>query len=341
MFRFVAVVVFILVSLMLYQHSLSASQSVQKPQYTRVETQTDTGVKVEFIDNDGNLVTPFGNYSTVYKALDSAGRIVQESFYYGDERTTSSMGQYGNIYEYDESGNPIETTYVDANGEPMNALLGYSTVRKSFYDDGRVKDEMYYDTEGNPVKQSAGNYGIRHINKTILYLDKDGKAMFNLNLFLSHHQWVVTIVGFMLCGVIVLLKRKYTFGFLFAVIGFILFLTLIRSTESGGLKLELFWSYKQFFTNYNLRVEILNNIWLFIPLGAGIRSIFRKPRYLILPFLLSVSIEATQYCFHLGLCELDDVFSNTLGACVGFLMAYDIEEIIGWLRMKRKKKPEL
>ena len=62
--------------------------------------------------------------------------------------------------------------------------------------------------------------------------------------------------------------------------------------------------------------DITLNILLFIPLGfllgdKGWKAVF-------LGFLLSASIECTQYLFLLGFCEADDVLNNTIGAIFGF-----------------------
>jgi glycopeptide antibiotics resistance protein len=36
--------------------------------------------------------------------------------------------------------------------------------------------------------------------------------------------------------------------------------------------------------------------------------------------MFSAAIEITQYFTGRGLCEFDDVFHNTLGACIGFII---------------------
>ncbi|MFR5118576.1 MAG: VanZ family protein [Ruminococcus sp.] len=41
-------------------------------------------------------------------------------------------------------------------------------------------------------------------------------------------------------------------------------------------------------------------------------------KFLLMSLVFSAGIEITQYITGRGLCEFDDVFNNTLGACVGF-----------------------
>ena len=50
-------------------------------------------------------------------------------------------------------------------------------------------------------------------------------------------------------------------------------------------------------------------------------SVFRKP-YVCIPtfFIISCFIEAMQYFFELGIAEIDDVLTNTLGGVIGLLI---------------------
>lgn len=43
---------------------------------------------------------------------------------------------------------------------------------------------------------------------------------------------------------------------------------------------------------------------------------------LLVPFVMSVAIETTQYITGLGMAEFDDVFGNTMGGWIGILIAY-------------------
>lgn len=305
--------------------------------FNRVESATANGIKVEFVGLNGELVTPFGNYSTVYKVIDASGNLIVEKFYYGNIPVTSQNGQYANRYDYDEDGNQSVITFLNQDGTPMNGNNGYAITKRSFYPDGSIRDEMYYDIGGHLVEQSKGNYGIRHVNQKIYYLDSSGRVMFDINLFFSYNHWIVIAGGMSICLVICILNKKNSLCITMAMLVLVIFETLLRGAESRGMNLELFWSYKQFFTNHNLRVQILNNMWLFIPLGAGIRAILCKKRYLFLPLLLSLFIEITQYFFHLGLCELDDIMSNTLGGCVGYFIADNFKMIINEIRKVKQR----
>lgn len=66
----------------------------------------------------------------------------------------------------------------------------------------------------------------------------------------------------------------------------------------------------------------INNIWLFVPFGTGLYRFLRGKGVLLIPFMMSVMIEASQYVTGLGIAEFDDVFGNTIGGWIGMLIAY-------------------
>jgi hypothetical protein rflaF_18094 len=60
---------------------------------------------------------------------------------------------------------------------------------------------------------------------------------------------------------------------------------------------------------------------MFIPLGVLLPylcGITKFKSVFLMSLAFSAGIEITQYITGRGLCEFDDVFNNTLGACVGF-----------------------
>lgn len=63
----------------------------------------------------------------------------------------------------------------------------------------------------------------------------------------------------------------------------------------------------------------MDNILLFIPFGFFLSAIEGGGKRVILTgAIVSASIEIIQYIAALGLAEIDDVISNTLGAVIGF-----------------------
>ena len=115
-----------------------------------------------------------------------------------------------------------------------------------------------------------------------------------------------------------------------AYILFILMETIIgRKVGVGRVELVPFWSY----SHPELRMEIVLNYILFIPLGVLLYLCFGKKlglRVVIAGLLLSVSIEIVQLVFRIGLFEFDDMIGNTVGCLIG--------SVVGKLIRKKKNK---
>ena len=109
------------------------------------------------------------------------------------------------------------------------------------------------------------------------------------------------------------------------------FVTLLRS-ESGEFaarqwNLQLFLAWREAYQRFTLQIwlNVLLNIALFVPLGfllPLLSKLFRK-WYLSLGagFGASLLIELTQLLTARGMCDVDDLFTNTLGAMLGWCAA--------------------
>ena len=108
-----------------------------------------------------------------------------------------------------------------------------------------------------------------------------------------------------------------------AYVVFILYETLMfRETGNARTNFVLFSYAGNFLKEQSVRVGVINNIWLFVPLGTGLYRIFQKKWVLVVPLVFSVLIEATQYITGLGIAEFDDVFGNTLGGWIGVVVTW-------------------
>lgn len=121
-----------------------------------------------------------------------------------------------------------------------------------------------------------------------------------------------------------------------------LYITLFaRETGNGGVILEPFWSYKiaLFEGNYDYFQEIYLNILAFAYLGMIVPT-RSKNHYIVLILLtmvFSVGIEYFQYYLDVGLAEVDDVFSNTLGVILGALVNSFSEKYISIIIQVRRR----
>ena len=116
---------------------------------------------------------------------------------------------------------------------------------------------------------------------------------------------------------------------------FIAMMTLLyREMGAGRLNLTLFWSYRRFLSSPYLRMEIINNIWLFVPLGAILFKLIPRWYVVFIPVMVSAAVEIAQYVFDVGLCELDDIVSNGLGGLIGAAVCWGISSIWKYYRCR-------
>lgn len=270
---------------------------------------------VTYVDENWQPVNIKSGYAiskrTFYEEGPWVGRI--ESEYYFDASglpVSLSNHQFGAHKEYDELGRNTVLTCLGENGEALK------TVVRTFYPDDTVETERYYDGEGNPQRQASGNYGIKKIGDKTVYLDKEGREYQDLNRLLHNEPLLVVCFGAMVLLLSLFLSRRANFLLLLLYILFILYMTLWNRNGETRAELELFWSYKQFLSSPSLRMEILNNIWLFIPLGAILMKLIGW-RGIIVCIVLSCIIEVVQYFTGFGLAEFDDIISNGLGGAIG------------------------
>ena len=261
-----------------------------------------------------------------YYSGDLKGK-VKEEFYYDQEDNPISLklGQYGVHKEYDNLGRNNLVTYLDKTGFPIVTTEGYSSIKKTFFPDDSIETIRYYDPYGKPICLSDGQYGYRVEDGETIYLDSEGNDLFNLKNYLYNHQSSVIIACAIIIIISLLCGRRLNVLLLFIYLVSIIYMTLIgRDSGITIYKLDLFWSYRQFFSNSQLRREIINNVLLFMPLGTILYRIHPKRKVIFFAILLSIVIESIQLVTATGWFEFDDVISNGIGALSGYLIGYVI-----------------
>lgn len=112
----------------------------------------------------------------------------------------------------------------------------------------------------------------------------------------------------------------------------VLFLTLASRLEAptrGGTQLMPLWDIIQSFqkgSTYLLEHALLN-VLLFVPTGyllaqLGPKQLRRIELNFLAGLVLSTAIETVQLAAHLGLCDINDILCNALGAAAGALLAH-------------------
>lgn len=296
-------------------------------QCQRVYDENNRICEVHYLNRNGNLICNTSGYALIRRSYTDAATI---DMYYDEDLqpAASALGQYGKMTETVDDKSII--TYLDAAGKPENTTKGYAIEKKE------GTRTFYYDKEGSPVTAGRNQYGIEMVNGQNVYLNAAGNRMFRFDNILNTRPYLVLICGALITIAALMVRGKAKVLFLIIYISFIGIMT-IAFRESGERRavFELFRSYRKFMTSPAIRQDILNNIWLFVPLGAALYDPKHRFRWLW-ALVLSVGIEMVQYVAGVGICEVDDVFSNVLGAMIGYGMAYSYMGI-SWRSKSRKE----
>jgi glycopeptide antibiotics resistance protein len=85
-----------------------------------------------------------------------------------------------------------------------------------------------------------------------------------------------------------------------------------------------FWSHDHSLEGYgHLHPEVILNVLVFIPIGVLLGCASDKMKWwkaLLFGASFSILIEVVQYVTRRGFAEFDDVFHNTLGCLIGFVL---------------------
>lgn len=279
---------------------------------------------ITYLDENGQAVICTAGYAIKTYQRDLDGTVIGERYFDTEGKPAKSyLGQYGELYKRDENGRISQITYLGADGNPAPTIAVYTILKRTYHRDGTADTDMYFDTDSKPMALSKGQYGIKHSGKVNLLLDKNGRVMLCVDNILNGFPFMVVISGCVLCLLILVLPKKMSILLTVAYVVFILYETLMfRESGDARTNFVLFSYADRFLTEQSVRVGVINNIWLFVPLGTGLYRMFQKKWVLLVPFVMSVAIETTQYITGLGIAEFDDVFGNTVGGWIGVLTAY-------------------
>ena len=287
-----------------------------------------------FLDKDGHTVCTSSGYAIKTYRRDMDGTVVGEQYFDTDGNPVRSLlGQYGELYQRNEQGYSGRITYLDADGNPAPTNAGYTILKHTYHRDGTADTDMYFDANGNPKALSKGQYGIKRSGKVNLLLDRNGNVMPCVDNLLNGFPCMVVVFGCVVCLLMIVLPKSLSVVLTMVYVAFILYETLMfRESGDARMNFVLFSYAGKFLKEQSVRAGVINNIWLFIPLGMGLYRWFQKKWALLVPFVMSVTIETTQYITGLGIAELDDVFGNTMGGWIGVLVAWT------WLSRKMSVK---
>lgn len=285
----------------------------------------ETSTVITYLDVEGNPIIRSDGYSTIVRTQVD-GRAYDDFFYdLNGQQVQCSGGYYGLRRGYNAEGQNISLAFLDKDGHAVCTSSGYAIMTYQRDMNGTVVGKQYFDTDGNPKALSKGQYGIKRSGKANILLDRNGNVMPCVDNLLNGFPCMVVVLGCVVCLLMIVLPKSLSVVLTTVYIAFILYETLMfRESGDARMNFVLFSYAGKFLKEQSVRVGVINNIWLFIPLGTGLYRWIQKKWVLLIPFVMSVVIETTQYITGLGIAEFDDVFGNTMGGWIGILVAYII-----------------
>lgn len=296
-------------------------------------------ITVVFVDQNIEPMLNARGYAIEKRTYNAKNKIQSIRYFDADEKQSPlETGEYGIYYDYNSDGTEVKRTFIDETGQPISNALGYASIIQTFYSDGSVDTERYLDREGNPTELNKGQYGVKHLAGGTIPLSAVGKPIIRLSILISYFPVIVLIVALAICLLQVFLPNNAKIVLSIIYLLFILAVTLLRKQSDYGKSFVLFWSYRQFFINNLYRLEILNNIWLFVPLGAGLYKRTGAMHVLLYGACLSILIEGVQYVLNLGFFEWDDIISNIFGTIIGYYIVFTLVCVFEGKRRKENLK---
>lgn len=167
-------------------------------------------------------------------------------------------------------------------------------------------------------------------------------------------MYVTILLVLTCCTIAIFNSKKFTFVQLICMeileiyVLLVLFSTVFTRGEGTQFKyeLELFWSYRRGIIECGEMIirDIILNTLMLMPIGIIMpmiyRNMYRKVflRIILIGFSVSCLIEILQLVLKRGFFEFDDLFHNTLGVIIGYVIYCIISQIILYWKQKRMFK---
>jgi glycopeptide antibiotics resistance protein len=275
-----------------------------------------------FLDADGKPMKNKDGITREKYLRNSSGQNIREMYFDEKDRPVQSLkGEYGVGFCRDDRDRPTEFRFLDVNGVLMTNTKGYAIMRRTYRPDGEKKSDRYFDKKGKPCSLAGGEYGVYYTQDSgrNVYLGADGKAQIRLANIFRCMPFLVVVAGVLLCVFFAFAPGRMCRVAAMAYVGFIIYMTLLfRGTADHRTNFDLYTYVRRLFHSFESRAEIINNIWLFIPLGAFLRAETKKKKSILLAALLSLLVETVQLLTGRGTFELNDLVGNTAGGAIGF-----------------------
>jgi len=328
--KIVIVVMFIIASCYFIDMPQTAvkKKSAYPDNITEKETVTGNIKRYDYVDENGNITYVNGlRCATVIKTYDEKERLVKvEYFDAKGNPAEQSDGSCSRVIEYIGEEDNI-TTYYDETGKKYTNYQGYCSLKTEGNKETGIT-HTFLNEKRNPVELGHGQYGVKYTGNKVAYLDINGKVFYPLNMILNAFPFLIIIAGIFISVFMVLLPKKLSMLLIAAYMLFIVYMTLLFRGGQERFDISPFWSYRKFFEDADLRAQIIKNIWLFVPVGAYLRTKVKMKWLWIFTLGVSVGIETIQELLNIGQWDIDDVFNNVLGGAIGWFLGEIVTECL-------------
>ncbi len=145
--------------------------------------QKGNNTRITYLDDNNHPMVMSLNYAIEERSYNEDGQL--SSCRYLDEEGKPACSYnhgFGMRNEYDEKGHRVMITYLDETGEPMLLTSGYSNLMREYYEtdgpeNGKIRREFYFLTDGSPAALSMGQYGR--------YNEYDENGQISLTIYLD------------------------------------------------------------------------------------------------------------------------------------------------------------
>lgn len=97
-------------------------------------------------------------------------------------------------------------------------------------------------------------------------------------------------------------------------------------------EIKRFWMYREALGSWSVGLNLVGNVAAFLPFGALLPVLFTRCRKfmptVLLSFEFSLFVELIQLFWKVGSFDVDDIFLNTLGGVLGYLLYWIISVLI-------------
>ncbi len=172
----------------------TAEGIVRSSSLKEVITQDGNVRRIDYVNEQGDVTFAADKqYATVIITTFDDSQIV-EYFDADGNPAKQRMGHYALHQELDEDGRIWKSTFLGIDEEPIICSNGYASYIRTFYENGNVRTEHYYDKQGSPVNTGAYGYGCRkeydelNRNTVLVYLGDDDHPVMTPQGFAIVHR---------------------------------------------------------------------------------------------------------------------------------------------------------